>query len=164
MAAYAYPDFRAEAGTGGAGPHDRESCQPVWLALLQGWPTRRTSYFDYPRNIVGIQRNCDHICSMNLELAARRLEALGNPTRLRIYRLLVRAGHAGLNVGRIQSRLKVPASTLSHHLKALLAAELIVQEREATTLICRANYNRRNRFSPEPWLFERTQARIGSST
>ena len=53
---------------------------------------------------------------MRIEDAASRLEALGNPTRLRIYRALVRAGDPGLPVGRLQSRLGVPP------------------------LICRANY------------------------
>jgi len=77
---------------------------------------------------------------MKLEDAASRLEALGNPTRLRIYRALVKAGDPGLPVGRLQSRLGVPPSTLSHHLKTLLIVELITQERDATTLICRANY------------------------
>jgi DNA-binding transcriptional ArsR family regulator len=77
---------------------------------------------------------------MKIDDVASRLEALGNPTRLRIYRTLVRAGDPGLSVGKLQSRLSVPASTLSHHLKALIIVGLITQERDATTLICRANY------------------------
>ena len=77
---------------------------------------------------------------MKIEDAASRLEALGNPTRLRIYRTLVKAGDPGLPVGKLQSRLGVPPSTLSHHLKMLLIVGLITQERDATTLICRANY------------------------
>ena len=77
---------------------------------------------------------------MKLEDAASRLEALGNPTRLRIYRTLVKAGGAGLPVGKLQSRLGVPPSTLSHHLKTLLIVGLITQERDATTLYCKANY------------------------
>ncbi len=78
---------------------------------------------------------------MKVNEAASRLEALGNPTRLRIYRALVRAGDPGLSVGKLQSRLSVPASTLSHHLKTLIIVGLITQEREATTLLCRANYS-----------------------
>jgi ArsR family transcriptional regulator, arsenate/arsenite/antimonite-responsive transcriptional repressor len=75
-----------------------------------------------------------------LEQAAAQLEALGNPTRLKIYRILVRAGAEGLPVGAIQERMAIPASTLSHHCKRLLETGLITQERQATTLICRANY------------------------
>jgi ArsR family transcriptional regulator, arsenate/arsenite/antimonite-responsive transcriptional repressor len=77
---------------------------------------------------------------MKVNDAASRLEALGNPTRLRIYRALVRAGDPGLSVGKLQGRLSVPASTLSHHLKSLIIVGLITQQRDATTLICRANY------------------------
>lgn len=77
---------------------------------------------------------------MKLEKAASQLEALGNPTRLSIYRILVRAGDEGLPVGKIQEKLDIPASTLSHHCKRLIDAGLCTQERQATTLICRANY------------------------
>jgi ArsR family transcriptional regulator len=77
---------------------------------------------------------------MKIEDAAARLEALGNPTRLRIYRMLVKAGDAGVPVGKLQGRIGIPASTLSHHLKTLLIVGLITQERDATTLLCRANY------------------------
>ena len=78
---------------------------------------------------------------MKLDDAAVRLEALGNPTRLKIYRALVRAGEEGLPVGRLQEKLDVAASTLSHHLKALIAVGLVTQMREGTTLICHTNYN-----------------------
>ena len=42
---------------------------------------------------------------MKIDDAAARLEALGNPTRLRIYRALVRAGEAGMAVGKLQAKL-----------------------------------------------------------
>jgi ArsR family transcriptional regulator len=78
---------------------------------------------------------------MKLDDAAARLEALGNPTRLKIYRTLVRAGQEGMPVGRLQARLDIAASTLSHHLKALIGVGLVSQAREGTTLICHANYD-----------------------
>lgn len=78
---------------------------------------------------------------MKIDDAAAKFEALGNPTRLKIYRALVRAGEAGTPVGRLQERLKIAPSTLSHHLRTLIAAGLIRQEREATTLNCHANYD-----------------------
>ena len=77
---------------------------------------------------------------MKLDHAAAQLEALGNPTRLKIYRSLVRAGDAGLPVGRLQERIGVAASTLSHHLHRLILTDLVSQERQSTVLICRANY------------------------
>ena len=77
---------------------------------------------------------------MKLDDAAAHLEALGNPTRLKIYRTLIRAGDAGLPVGRLQDKLKIAPSTLSHHIKALVVVGLVNQVREATTLVCHANY------------------------
>jgi ArsR family transcriptional regulator, arsenate/arsenite/antimonite-responsive transcriptional repressor len=78
---------------------------------------------------------------MKLDDAAARLEALGNPTRLKIYRTLVRAGSEGMPVGRLQAKLDVAASTLSHHLKSLVLVGLVTQTREGTTLVCHANYD-----------------------
>ncbi len=75
---------------------------------------------------------------MNLDHIAARLEALGNPTRLAVYRILVRAGPDGAPVGDVQARTAVPRSTLSHHLHRLIAVGLVTQERQGTTLICRA--------------------------
>lgn len=81
---------------------------------------------------------------MNIETAASQLEALGNATRLTIYRTLVRAGDNGLPVGKLQLKLDIAASTLSHHIKKLIEVNLVSQERQATTLICRANYTSMN--------------------
>lgn len=77
---------------------------------------------------------------MDIDDAAARLEALGNPTRLKVYRVLVRAGEDGLAVGRLQERIGIAGSTLSHHLHRLIIAGLVTQERQSTVLICRANY------------------------
>jgi ArsR family transcriptional regulator, arsenate/arsenite/antimonite-responsive transcriptional repressor len=78
--------------------------------------------------------------SMKIEQAAKQLEALGNPTRLKVFRALVRAGDDGLPVGRLQEKLGIAASTLSHHLHRLILTGLVTQQRQVTTLICRAHY------------------------
>ncbi len=77
---------------------------------------------------------------MTEQRAVDALAALGNPTRLRLYRLLVRAGDEGLNAGDIQARVEVPASTLAHHLTALARADLILQERRGREVVSRVNY------------------------
>jgi DNA-binding transcriptional ArsR family regulator len=77
--------------------------------------------------------------------AARCLETLGHPTRLEIFRLLVRAGEPGLPVGQIQEHLGIPASTLSHHVAQLVQTGLVVQEREGRSLICRPDFDQMNR-------------------
>lgn len=78
---------------------------------------------------------------MDTDDAAARLEALGNRTRLALYRTLVKAGHSGLSVGECQQRLHIANSTLSFHLKSLIHAGLVTQERQSRTLICRANFD-----------------------
>src|SRR5919108_4179549 len=74
------------------------------------------------------------------QAAADALAALGNRTRLRIFKLLVRAGREGTNIGTIQRMLGIPATTLGHHLGTLTAAGLIDQERRGREVICTANY------------------------
>ena len=77
---------------------------------------------------------------MKLDDAAARLEALGNPTRLQISAPCAGGGRG--NGGRPLARpTRLAASTLSHHLKSLVVVGLITQRREATTLICHANYD-----------------------
>src|SRR4051812_8935447 len=73
------------------------------------------TYFDNARNMVDGRACRWQHGAMKIHDAAKRLEALGNQTRLRIYRTLVRAGNAGMPVGRLQEKLKVAPSTLSHH-------------------------------------------------
>jgi ArsR family transcriptional regulator len=74
--------------------------------------------------------------------AAKAFAALGSEARLAILRTLVRAGEAGLPVGALQQRLAIAASTLSHHLRALIQAGVLEQTRDGRTLICRARYDR----------------------
>ena len=72
--------------------------------------------------------------------AADALAALGNRTRLRVFKLLVRAGREGTNVGTIQRVLGTPATTLAHHLGTLTQAGLVEQERRGREVICTANF------------------------
>jgi DNA-binding transcriptional ArsR family regulator len=104
-------------------------------------PGRAILYFDITRNTVDNRKVVCNNGAMKLDDAAAHLEALGNPTRLKIYRALVRAGDAGLSVGRLQDKLKIAPSTLSHHIKTLMVVGLINQVRDATTLVCHANYD-----------------------
>lgn len=77
---------------------------------------------------------------MELQQAARCLEKLGNPTRLEVFRLLVKAGPEGLPVGALQEHLGIPASTLSHHVGHLVNAGLVHQAREGRVLRCTPNF------------------------
>lgn len=75
---------------------------------------------------------------INDDLAVKRLAELGHPTRLAIFRLLVRGNKSGLSVGAIQAQLGIPASTLSHHLGRLVNAGLVLQQRDGRVLHCKA--------------------------
>lgn len=72
--------------------------------------------------------------------AAAGFAALGNQARLHLLRLLVRAGTSGMTVGEIQRRMDMPASTLAHHLMALVRAGLVTQEKQGREVICAADY------------------------
>jgi DNA-binding transcriptional ArsR family regulator len=78
---------------------------------------------------------------LDYDIAAALLSQLGNITRLKIVRELVRAGNAGKPVGEIRNTLDIPNSTLSHHLSHLRNVGLIRQEREGTVLRCFVNYD-----------------------
>ncbi|MEP3244102.1 MAG: helix-turn-helix domain-containing protein [Sneathiella sp.] len=74
---------------------------------------------------------------MNTENIAHTMAELGNATRLEIFRLLVRAGPDGLTIGEIGKRLGIPASTLGFHIRGLVSVELITQEKQGRSVICR---------------------------
>jgi DNA-binding transcriptional ArsR family regulator len=69
---------------------------------------------------------------MKISDAVTALAALAQETRLGIFRLLVEAGPNGLAAGTIGERLKVPAATLSFHLKELARAGLATARHEKT--------------------------------
>jgi ArsR family transcriptional regulator len=76
---------------------------------------------------------------MDIDTAARRLAELGNPTRLQIVRFLVQAGGDGLPVGELQTHLGVPASTLAFHLRGLVTAGLVNQQKQGRMVRCTPN-------------------------
>ena len=81
---------------------------------------------------------------METNQAIAALTALGHPTRLAAYRLLVQAGPQGRMAGEIAEALEVPGATLSFHLKELTNAGLVAQERAGRHLIYRAQFERMN--------------------
>ena len=75
---------------------------------------------------------------------ARALAALGHEARLRIFRVLVKAGHDGLTVGEIAGHLNLPASTQAHHLKMLVEADLVKQARQGRAVINTVDFEKMN--------------------
>lgn len=72
------------------------------------------------------------------------LAALAQPNRLHIFRSLVVKGSEGLTPAMLAEQMGMPANTLSFHLKELMHADLISQERSGRNLIYRAQYDRMN--------------------
>ena len=73
--------------------------------------------------------------------AAQGFAAVGSESRLAVLLLLVKTGVEGLTVGEIGQQLKMPASTLAHHLRFLGAANLIEQEKQGREVINKANFD-----------------------
>lgn len=83
---------------------------------------------------------------MEMKEALVALTALGQATRLAIFRLLVEAGPDGRLAGDIASALSVPAATLSFHLKDLSHAGLISAEPRSRYVCYRANFESMNQL------------------
>jgi ArsR family transcriptional regulator len=69
----------------------------------------------------------------------RALSALAQPVRLRVFMTLVGAGRRGAVPSILSERLGVPPATLSFHLKELVHAELVTQERQGRFVVYRAS-------------------------
>jgi len=65
--------------------------------------------------------------------------ALGQESRLNIFRLIVQKGDLGLTPTQIIEKLGIPNATLSFHLKELVQANLLLVERQSRNLIYRPN-------------------------
>lgn len=78
---------------------------------------------------------------MKLEEVAKVLKELGHPTRLNIFKILVKSGHNGLPVGTLAKKLNVPNSTITHHISGLVQGGLVEQQRDGRILYCVPQYD-----------------------
>jgi len=79
---------------------------------------------------------------METEDAILALAALAQPTRLEVFRLLVRHEPKGLAAGEIAKNLTVPQNTMSSHLAVLSRTGLISAERFSRSIVYRAELSR----------------------
>lgn len=77
---------------------------------------------------------------MESKAAVNMLSALGHEGRLAIFRLLVKAGPAGVAAGDIARALDVLPNSLSANLNVLSHAGLIASRREGRSIIYSADY------------------------
>lgn len=71
---------------------------------------------------------------MDMSQALKALSALGQETRLEVFRLLVRTGAGGLAAGEIGKLLGVRQNTMSANLAILLGAGLVSSAREGRSV------------------------------
>lgn len=81
---------------------------------------------------------------MKEEDVVRSLSALAHALRLRVFRALVVAGPQGLTPGVMSEGTGVAPTALSFHLKELVNAGLITQERQGRNLVYRAVFDHMN--------------------
>jgi ArsR family transcriptional regulator len=72
---------------------------------------------------------------MELYSAVQALSALGQESRLRVFRLLIRRGPKGMPAGDIAEQLSVPANTMSSHLAVLSRARLVASRKQGRSVI-----------------------------
>jgi len=79
---------------------------------------------------------------MKSQSAVVALGALAQESRLALFRLLVKRGPEGYSPGEISERLRIPAPTLSFHLKTLAHAGLVSARKESRFIYYSANFDR----------------------
>jgi DNA-binding transcriptional ArsR family regulator len=72
---------------------------------------------------------------MEVETATDALSALAQESRLKVFRLLVRAGASGMAAGDIARTLGIPHNTLSSHLAILTRSKLAASRKQARSII-----------------------------
>ena len=76
---------------------------------------------------------------MESEQAILALAALAQPTRLDVFRLLVKHESEGLAAGDVAKALAVPQNTMSSHLAILSRAGLLTAQRFSRSIVYRAD-------------------------
>lgn len=76
--------------------------------------------------------------------AIEALSALASDARLGVFRLLVKRGPEGYTPSELAARLRLPAPTLSFHLKELMRAKLVISRRNGRNLYYSPNFERMN--------------------
>ena len=76
---------------------------------------------------------------MESETVILALAALAQPTRLEVFRLLVKLEPKGLAAGDIARALAVPQNTMSSHLAVLSRAGLVSAQRFSRSIVYRAD-------------------------
>lgn len=77
---------------------------------------------------------------MDISIYAARFAALGHAHRLQLFQSLVQSGDQGLAVGELQAVLGLAPSTLAFHLRELVDAGLVTQQKDGRSVRSYANF------------------------
>ena len=80
----------------------------------------------------------NHLSEPSIEDAAKAFAALGSEQRLGVLRALVRSGPEGLSIGELGDVTSITGATLTHHVKFLTQAGLVLQTKKGRSIICAA--------------------------
>ena len=78
---------------------------------------------------------------MESNTVIKRLSALAQDSRLAVFRLLIKAGPAGVPAGEIARALQITPNTLSAQLTILANAGLVTSRRDGRSIIYAAGYD-----------------------
>jgi len=78
---------------------------------------------------------------MDINKALVLFDALSQETRLRAFRLLVKAGANGMAAGDMSKKLGTPHNTLSFHLSHLSNAGAVLSRRSGRSIVYSANFD-----------------------
>ncbi|MDP3258651.1 helix-turn-helix transcriptional regulator [Bosea sp. (in: a-proteobacteria)] len=78
---------------------------------------------------------------MNDDQAVASLSALAHVDRLAAFRLMVKAGPAGLPSGEIAERLAIPPTRMSFHLATLERSGLVASRRDGRRILYAASFD-----------------------
>jgi ArsR family transcriptional regulator len=76
---------------------------------------------------------------MEISKAISALNALGQESRLRVFRLLIKRHPRGMAAGDIAKKVDVPTNTLSSHLAVLSRAGLVISQKQGRSVIYAVN-------------------------
>jgi len=121
-----------------ASPNPVTHCKPAAEAASAAGTSTRQKRWEHILHVLYMPYYFDKSGNMESEQAILSFAALAQPTRLEVFRLLVRAEPKGISAGELAKSLAVPANTLSSHLNVMTRAGLVRGERHSRTIIYRA--------------------------
>lgn len=89
---------------------------------------------------------------MNIEEAEKILQSIGNITRIKIFKILVKYNKVGICSTEIAKQLDIPQNTISFHLTNMKNADLVESKKEGKNIIYKVKNETFNKL--QEYLFK----------